>query len=331
MVAISGFSGVGKDECAGHLVRKYRAVQTGLADPAKRHMMDVYGFSAQQLWGPSHMRNAGDPRYPKNCLSDLRPASQGLGDSVMKRFGTENIRGDVRPDKSYVAVMSHNEPGYGLFSAVRGWGPIPWMRASGGGRFFFIENDHPSFFLSPREALQLYCNLLNDLHLNTWARKGIEIQKRLAETAWETEYDFLTRHTYSREGGLVRRDMDIDQIMSRKNPNVSADNPDGDRRLGEDPFITTFSDFRHRHEVRLAREMSDSYTPVMVRVKHPNIRKAPYDHRSETEQEGIPDSAFDFVVENDGSLEDLYGRMDAVMASVVDPEWKPLPAETPLQ
>lgn len=331
MVAISGFSGVGKDECAGHLVRKYRAIQTGLADPAKRHMMDVYGFTVEQLWGPSHMRNSGDPRYPKNVLNDLGPVPQGMGESILSRLGPDAIHGEIKAGKGYVAVMAPELPGSGPVPAKPGWGPVPWTAAPGGSRIFFIEEDHPNFFLSPREALQLYCNLLNDLHLNTWARKGVEIQKALSKTLWDCGYySFLPRYTYSREIGLSERVMDVDDIMSRKNVGVSAENPDGEVRYHENPFVTTFSDFRHRHEIRLAREMANGYVPVMVRVKHPKIEKAPYDHRSETEQEGIPDSAFDFVVRNDGTLEDLRSKMDDVVQAFSTPEWEPLPAGTPL-
>ena len=71
IIAISGFSGSGKDEAVSQLIRKYYAIQTGLADPGKRHLADAYGFTEEQLFGPSHFRNAGDLRIPKNSLENL--------------------------------------------------------------------------------------------------------------------------------------------------------------------------------------------------------------------------------------------------------------------
>lgn len=63
IIGICGNAGVGKDTSADHLVAKHRFRKVSLADPLKRIARDVYAFTEEQLWGPSHMRNAPDYRY----------------------------------------------------------------------------------------------------------------------------------------------------------------------------------------------------------------------------------------------------------------------------
>lgn len=65
IIGISGLANSGKDTCADFLVRRKGFAKVALADPLKRMARDVYGFSIDQLWGPSKMRNAPDGRYPR--------------------------------------------------------------------------------------------------------------------------------------------------------------------------------------------------------------------------------------------------------------------------
>lgn len=65
IIGICGPAGSGKDTAADHLVRAHRGVKVALADPLKRYCMDAYGFSEEQLWGPSSARNKPDHRYPR--------------------------------------------------------------------------------------------------------------------------------------------------------------------------------------------------------------------------------------------------------------------------
>lgn len=66
LIGLSGHAGVGKDTGADHLVRRHGYVSMSLADEMKRICKRVYDFSDEQLWGPSAMRNAVDPRYPRD-------------------------------------------------------------------------------------------------------------------------------------------------------------------------------------------------------------------------------------------------------------------------
>ena len=93
--------------------------------------------------------------------------------------------------------------------------------------------------------------------------------------------------------------------------------------------VTCFSDFRHVHEHRKARSVSgkkgkDFVTKtVLLRIKRPGIETPPFDHRSETEQCLIPDRAYDFIIDNDGTLDDLYESVDKMMDWTRFSGWTP--------
>lgn len=79
IIGICGHAGSGKDTAADFLVEE-GCVKISLADPLKRICADVFGFSREQLWGPSERRNEPDTRYPRDhgCLTP-RYALQRLG------------------------------------------------------------------------------------------------------------------------------------------------------------------------------------------------------------------------------------------------------------
>ncbi len=301
MVCVSGFSGTGKDEFAGRLVSAAGAVQTGLADPAKRHMADVYGFTEKQLFGPSEFRNAGDMRYMKNFM-------RGLGARACREDEPTPGKND---GKWWQVLLRSEDSGGWSDNSVSGmvtarWKIMEWrhntdpkmppvlMQSTPDGMLFHFRAGDPRFWLSPREALQMYCEQLNNLWIDTWIHKGIEDQKRIAKG----------KYLYSRMGGVV--------------------NAGGDWTEGMERVVTCFADFRHVHEFRLARESaSDSMRVVLVRIKRPSVPVPPYDHRSETEQVRVRDAAFDYVVRNGSSVEGLHQLADAIIAEASDPDWKP--------
>lgn len=57
--------GTGKDTVADLLVNTHKFQKIGMADPLKRFTKEVYGFTDEQLWGPSKFRNIPDERYPR--------------------------------------------------------------------------------------------------------------------------------------------------------------------------------------------------------------------------------------------------------------------------
>lgn len=286
MVCISGFSGTGKDEVAGVLTSKYKAIQTGLADPAKRHMADIYGFSEEQLFGPSHFRNHGDIRYPKSN-NQLKKS----------KYNHNNVPygliGELKPESEYYSLPGRHKD------------DCPYFINENGQREYLIEAGDPEFWLSPREALQKYCELMNNLYLSTWSLNGIKTHKKLSVGNKFINNLWVRFRTYTKMDGVIELNNSIHLT------------------LGVDHNITCFADFRHIHEIIDANKFDDESdsTVVLIRVKRPSVPTPPYDHRSEIEQTKIPDEAFDFILNNDGTLEDLKNNVVEIVSTFTKDNW----------
>lgn len=63
IILLCGESGSGKDTIAGFLAKNHQAQPIAFADPFKRFALNTFGFSEEQLWGPSEARNQRDPRF----------------------------------------------------------------------------------------------------------------------------------------------------------------------------------------------------------------------------------------------------------------------------
>jgi len=63
LVGVTGKAGAGKDLIADRLVAIHGYTRVALADPMKVIARDLFGFTHDQLWGSSGMRNAPDPRW----------------------------------------------------------------------------------------------------------------------------------------------------------------------------------------------------------------------------------------------------------------------------
>lgn len=290
MVCMSGWAGTGKDECAGRLVRQFGATQTGLADPGKRHCMDTYGFTYQQLWGPSKFRNAGDPRYPK-------PIMKSIGFEPVREAQNQSTKTGNSKESYGILITPENREHFSRLGTSLNCSRLVNFcdnNKTESSRFI-IESDDPEFFLSPRELLQRYLELLNILYSDTWIDKGIADQRLIATGSYK----------YSQQRGLS------------EGPTMTGHAND------YQSVITCFSDFRHIHEHKKARESADgTLVPILVRVKRPSVSKAPFNHRSETEQTRIRDKAYDFIINNDGSLEDLYNSVDRIVHTCQSPDWR---------
>lgn len=66
-IVLSGEAGAGKDSVADLLASKHGYNKVSLSDAMKEFCGRVFGFSREQLYGPSHMRNAPDPRWARPC------------------------------------------------------------------------------------------------------------------------------------------------------------------------------------------------------------------------------------------------------------------------
>jgi hypothetical protein len=262
MFCVSGFAGVGKDEFCKRLVTNHGAYHTGLIDPAKRHLAEVYDFSEDQLFGPSHFRNAGDIRYPKHNYysSRLRPL-----------------------DKKAVTKWEIREPKSDHLYYTQDFFVTDYSFIGKDGSLnYVVEQGDARFWLSPREALQLHGELLNDLYMDTWIQRGVNVHLSLA----------TGKYIYSRMGGLI----------PKSNP------PSGES------IVTCFSDFRHVHEIEYVRRLPKSVCiPLLVRIKSKRVPNPIFTHRSEVEQTRIPDAKFNVVLHNDGNISELHHYVDELV------------------
>jgi hypothetical protein len=234
IVYILGEAHSGKSEASKHLRKKFKLIEIALADPMKRFLAELYGFTEEQLWGPSEMRNMPDPRFPR----------------VVDSFD----EGDA-------------------FEADR----------------FGIQDPGKVECLSAREALQTMGEAMRSCWSDTWVRKLFETMKELERGAVG----------YLPPIGLFG---DGHPAMGLK-----PEHPLG-------PFFDFLvPDVRYRNEHLALREAG----AVGIRLTSPSQGKGLTGklahHRSETEQRSIPDSELDAVICNDGTLDDLYARLDAVL------------------
>lgn len=75
IIGLSGLAGSGKDSVADALVEHCGFFKIALADAMKEACARWFGWSEEQLWGPSHLRNHPDPAWggltPRRALQTL--------------------------------------------------------------------------------------------------------------------------------------------------------------------------------------------------------------------------------------------------------------------
>ena len=115
LIVLSGEAGAGKDSTANILVARHGFVLFSLAAPLKRFAEDMFGFTQEQLYGPSHARNQHSPKWDLKCLTcdgtgsgapDLVKCAKcnGTGKteisvrSTLQPLGSEYLRDMVHPD-----------------------------------------------------------------------------------------------------------------------------------------------------------------------------------------------------------------------------------------
>jgi hypothetical protein len=91
LIVLSGEAGAGKDSIAKLLVEQHGWQLYSLAVPLKRFVADMFGFTDEQLYGPSSARNAPDPRWAGlKC-----PTCSGRGERVHVACERCNGKGEI--------------------------------------------------------------------------------------------------------------------------------------------------------------------------------------------------------------------------------------------
>lgn len=115
---------------------------------------------------------------------------------------------------------------------------------------------------------------------NLWIKYGIRTAKRILENPTVE---------YTKEDGIIPR------MNALSCPGV------------------VFSDLRFRNEIDAVRDAGG----LIIRILRPGFDGSTLggakDHTSETEQRELPDSYFDFVLANVGTIEDYHKKIDRIM------------------
>jgi hypothetical protein len=173
------------------------------------------------------------------------------------------------------------------FSDDQLWGDA---RDKADGRYFRGVVDPDSLsgnYLSPRYALQtLGTEWGRDCYPNVWIDYGVRIAKELIDEGYAT---------YTEKEGLVLHEKDQGLIGG-----------------------VVFSDLRFKNEILAIREAGG----VLIRIKREGFdgQVGLAGHASEQEQKSIPDSDFDYVIQNPPGLMYYYSEIDALMRKI-RPHW----------
>lgn len=258
IIGVSGQAGSGKDTVANYLVEKYHFAKIALADPIKHLGYHVFGFSQDQLWGPSDSRNGIDERYHAD-------EQWNLALFRLEMYGHEYVE----------RVTGNKEPEFvaGGFKKLVSW--FSWLRENYKGK------------LSPRVMLQT---------LGTeWGRDAVGpnlwIDCLLRTTAiLMGETDDLTPYTYDQLEGLRPRSLKGFKL----------------------PAGVVVSDIRFENEFKQIHSAGGA----VIRVIRPDTDASSkvlgvVGHASEAQQFDVAN--FDFILQNDKTLVDLYADVDTYM------------------
>jgi len=85
-IVLSGEAGAGKDSTADILVERHGYQKVSLSDEMKRFCMRAFGWTHDQLFGPSQLRNIPDPKWARPC--NLCEGSGRFQDDHPNQFGS---------------------------------------------------------------------------------------------------------------------------------------------------------------------------------------------------------------------------------------------------
>jgi hypothetical protein len=270
IVMIGGRAGSGKDTVGKYLQDRYGAVPLGQADPLKRFLVQLMGFSNDQLWGPSHLRNQRDSSFDNITPERMEAVLDSLDNRFWDGTAGEAVR-SWRLDDSYDDHVATIDSLYDN-----------WFRPVVLSRVANYQG------ITPRLLLQ---TLGTDWGRNTISQDmWIDYAVRLADLLLWGGFD------YQRESGLVSR------------PGARA------------PFVI-IPDLRFLNEFEKVSNAGGICIKIERDVNRSEVASAGIqNHQSEEEIDQIPRGEFDYIIENNGTLEDLYSIVDHIAAENMTPQ-----------
>lgn len=246
ILGISGLAGSGKDTFAQLLAKQHGFEVLSLADPIKRICRDVFGFTDEQLWGPSAERSRPDTRYKRPCLP-------------CQKTGLLMDGGTFDEDLNEI-VGGHTAP-------------CPDCAGKG------------YTYLTAREALQtIGTDIGRSLYRDVWVEYAIRQARKLENNP----------HLHSAPDSLSGC-----KVYDGRYYDLTRE------------VMVCIPDVRFRNEIDGLRAAGAKV--VRIRRLGAGLKGAAGAHPSESEQGRIPDDVFDYVVENNGTLEELAGKADQLM------------------
>ena len=250
IIGISGKAGSGKDTVAEYLVEKHGYMKISFADPLKRFAASVFGYNAQQLWGPSEFRNAEESMLEDGWY-DARKNLEKHGKLWLTEIQLERKK-RAEIDEQYVQLLH-------------------W--------FDGLQRDYPSA-ISPRVVLQTLGTEFGRhvLGKEVWVEYMIYVADKVLEPG----------HTYTPVSGLS-----------------SSPTPTG----------VIVSDLRFLNEIKAINLVGGK----IIKITRSDAGDTPgvENHASEKEQEQFSAENFDFLLNNEGSLDDLFAAVDVFAKGLV--------------
>lgn len=256
----------------------------------------------------------GNGRVGKDTFADhisqkYRFTRIGLADPLKRfckevfDFSDEQLYGDKRdaPDRRYETGQAPHDWVYGLTRDHGAWdlkhphmyhcrrcGMVGEGYADAPPPKSVLSPNECQTYLTPRFALQtLGTEWGRRCYDNIWIDNGIRSAKALIEGY----------AAYSAEGGLIYTEKDVGEIGG-----------------------AVFSDLRFQNEFDAVKNAGG----IIIRIRRPGFDGTELagvkGHASEEEQRSIPDSAFDYVINNDSTIENYHTTIDTVMRAI-RPVW----------
>lgn len=281
IIGILGGSRSGKDTVASIINKFLGGVSVAQADPMKRFAKKIFGFTDQQLWGPSDFRNAIDERGSHDGYwYDVRARIMDHASDFFQAWGLELTKGYWNTTGGTWGGLGDNTPpppGLVYYKAY-----LPLME-----HFDDLRTNHRATF-SPRIQLQKFgTEFGRALNRNLWSLQALGQAKRILDG----------ENSYSATEG-------VDGRIAGKTMHI--------------PSWVTITDVRFRNEALNIKDAGGLLVRVVNPEIEGAVNVGIAGHQSETELLSIPASWLDGTIRNDKRMGLDYLQTNLVPALLWD-------------